>query len=64
MSRASRIIEKMDGMVRPNNAEGREKGWEYACDKPVDKTPTSWRSIIDPPTIKSVRPNTGRSHKS
>ena len=63
MTRAKFLLEKIEGAVRPNNAADKKAGWEYAADKPVDKTPTSWRSIIDPPEIKSVRPNTGRGHK-
>lgn len=64
MSKAQRLIEKIDGAVRPNNADGREKGWEYAASKPVNREASSWRSIIDPPTIKSVRPDVGRGHKA
>jgi hypothetical protein len=63
MSKASRLIEKLDGAVRPNRA-AEKTSWQYAVNKEVDKEPTSWRSIIDPPTIQSVRPNTGRGHKS
>lgn len=62
MSRASRLIEKLDGAVRPNNAAEHDD-WEYAVSKPVDKEPTSWRSIIDPPKVISTRPNTGRGHR-
>ena len=63
MSRARDIIEKLEGAVRPNRAATQKSGWEYAADKPVDREPSSWRSIIDPPEVKSVRSNTGRGHK-
>lgn len=62
MSRAKELIEKMSAkFVRPNSADPSE--YEYACDEPVDKEPTSWRSIISNPTMKNVRANTGRGHK-
>lgn len=63
MSRAKNLIEKLDGAVRPNNTEKFKSDWEVACNKTVDRTPSSWRSIIDNPEIKSVRANVGRGHK-
>ena len=62
MSRASKLIEKLDGAVRPNNSAKFKDDWEDACNKPVNREASSWRSIINPPEIKSVRSNVGRGH--
>jgi hypothetical protein len=64
MSKASRLIEKIEGAVRPNNAADKKSGWEYACDKTADREPTSWRSIIEPVPVISEKPKVGRGHKS
>jgi hypothetical protein len=63
MSRALKIIAQLDEVnpVRPEPID--KEDWEYACGEPVDRTPTSWRSIVSPPTMKNVKPKTGRGHK-
>ena len=64
MSRARNLLEKIDNAVRPNNAADKKHGWEYAADKPADREPTSWRSIIEPVPVMSEKPKVGRGHKS
>lgn len=66
MTRAFRLIEKIDNAVRPNNAANKKDDWEYACDEPVDREPTSWRSVAFPSKTKVVssKGKMGRGHTS